>query len=900
MIRLLRAFLAGLLLCGATAALACTSGACVSAGPRLASVDSTRGALLNALLGRLTNSTVNVTVGDWQNVAAGSISVAKMIDALQTSLNVSTPSSALSTDTTLATIIHAAASAANADGNITLYNSLVAIANGLTVSTPIHLGQLLDTNGLTGTTRINALEIVSGLVQVYNGQNVLTTPTAISVTGAQLGLAGVLTNLTLSAQVIEPPVYVCGPKDAAFHTATVRIKLGIDLVSITLDSSTLSALALIGSASVKVARLDLYIEVAHADGVLGTIDAITNAMTVTAKPGVVSLYLGTMADNVFFNRSRAIVPATDLGWGTIGSVTINGDGVSLRAKASITGASPTGSLLSFAPPYPQTRTAKTSLNFVANLLTSLMGNLTISITPSLGGVIDALIMGVLELLVRLQLPAILSNVLTLIGDPLLELLGVRLGEVDVTVHGAHKLCAVAGCVYNDANHSSQQDTGESGTATTLYAKLVDTTRPAGPAYAVVPVDPATGTFTFTDVALANYTVVINGANNTTAIVPAAPAGWLATETPTLSRAVTVAGDTSGQRFGLYRGSRVSGTVFNDNGAGGANANNGVQDGAEAAIVGVPVRALDAGTSAIIDAAVTGNAGAYTLWLPYTATAVKVTQPASPNWLSVGGSAGTTGGAYAVATDTTTFTASSGTSATGVNFADVPVSRLDTDGQQSVAPGGVVFYPHTFTAGTAGVLSFAAMPAVATPGWSASFFTDTNCNGKLDAGEPAMLAPVPVVADQRVCVVVKVFAPLTAAYNQQQGLAITGHLALSNSTLAVDHGRTDLTIVAQPSDTGLRLSKSVDRATASTGDTLVYTITYLNQGSTPLASLKIHDAAPAYTVLAAAGCGASPSPSLVCTVTTKPLAGAAGPVAWTFAGTLPSGASGTVTFSVVVN
>ena len=32
-------------------AAACTAGGCVAAGPRLASVDSTRGALLNALLG---------------------------------------------------------------------------------------------------------------------------------------------------------------------------------------------------------------------------------------------------------------------------------------------------------------------------------------------------------------------------------------------------------------------------------------------------------------------------------------------------------------------------------------------------------------------------------------------------------------------------------------------------------------------------------------------------------------------------------------------------------------------------------------------------------------------------------------------------------------------------------
>ena len=45
-------------------AFACTTGGCVATGPRLASVDSTRGALLNALLGRLTNSTLTVSALD--------------------------------------------------------------------------------------------------------------------------------------------------------------------------------------------------------------------------------------------------------------------------------------------------------------------------------------------------------------------------------------------------------------------------------------------------------------------------------------------------------------------------------------------------------------------------------------------------------------------------------------------------------------------------------------------------------------------------------------------------------------------------------------------------------------------------------------------------------------------
>ena len=73
-------FLALALLSGAPA-FACTTGACVAAGPRIASVDSTRGVLINALLGRLTNSTLSVSALDWNSVATGSVSLAKFVGA---------------------------------------------------------------------------------------------------------------------------------------------------------------------------------------------------------------------------------------------------------------------------------------------------------------------------------------------------------------------------------------------------------------------------------------------------------------------------------------------------------------------------------------------------------------------------------------------------------------------------------------------------------------------------------------------------------------------------------------------------------------------------------------------------------------------------------------------------
>ena len=899
-LRLLCAVLALMAVLAASPAIACTTGGCVAAGPRLASVDSTRGALINALLGRLTNSTLTVSALDWNSVATGSVSLAKTLGALQADLGVSTPVTALNTNTTLAKIVGAAATAATQDGKTTLGASLGQVAAALTpLSGQIRLGDLLATDGGLGNTTINAMQLVTGAVQLYNSKNVLTTPTTVNIAGGDLGLLGLkLTNLSLAAQVVEPPVYVCGPTGTGFHTATIRIKLGIDLVSVNLNTGLLAAIPLVNTVSLSVTRLDLYLEVARADGAIGAVDAIANVFGVQAKPGLADIYLGIIPDNVFFNRGRAL-QVSDVTPGTIASLTINGGGVAVKAKAVAKGQTPGASNLQFTGPYPQTLTAYTQTGFVSGLLTSLVNNLTLSVTPSLLG-LEVIVLDTLKTVFQLQLVPTLLDLVSSLVDPLLETLGVRLGEVDVTAGGTMNICTLAGCVYADANHSATQDSGETGTGQTLYAKLVDPAKPAGPALAVATVDTSTGNFNFTGVQAANWTLVVNGDATAAVVTPSVPAGWVATHAPALTRPVSMTGDTTGLRFGLYNGSKVSGTVFNDNGTGGGTANNGVKDGGEVPVVGGTVKALDGGNAALLDSTATGDAGTYTLWVPATSTSVKITQAAVATWISTGGSPGTSGGGYVLATDTTTFShAASGQTITGVNFADVPTSRLETEGQQSAAPGAVVFFPHSFTAGTAGELTLSSSPSPATPGWGQTIFRDINCDGKLDAGEIQVTASITVSADQRVCLLVKVAVPATASLGQKQTLDVGASLALSGHTLVLDHRRTDITLVGPPSDTGLRLVKTVDRGAAKTGDTLVYTITYVNQGAKPLTGLKVHDMTPAYTVMGNATCGTNPV-ALTCTVAIKPAAGATGAVQWTFTGELASGASGSVSFSVVVD
>jgi len=888
--------LAAVLLSCATAHAACSGLGCVSAGPRLASVDSTRGALLNALLGSLTNSTLNVSVADWNTLATGDVSLLRTVGALQAQVNASTPASTLASNVTVLDLLTAATTGATAEGKTQLaaaLNSLRLPLSGL--STPIQLGQLLQSNGVLGTTRVNALELVTGVLQLYNGRNLVSTPSAITLSGSSLGLGSLLGGVTLQAQVIEPPVIVCGAVGSTFHSAALRVKLGVDLVSVNLDISALTAL-LGGGVSASIGHLDVYVEVARTDGVITAINTISNAVTVQATPGVAALYLGSIDDALFFNRNHPISVASDLDWGVIGALKVGALSIDIRAKAAAVGSASGSSSVTLTPGSPSA-TVYANAGFATSLVGSLVGNLQLDLGPGLLSGVTNVVLNLLKPVVQGALTNTVGNLVSGLVNPLLNLLGIRLGETDINTQGTVLACAVTGTVYEDANHNASLDGGEAGTGLTLYAKLVPATQPAGPAIAVVAVTPSSGAFSFPSVAAAGYAVVVNANASATDVSPAVPAGWLGTEAPTLSRSFTLgAADVPGQRFGLFHGSRLTGLVFKDNGAGSGLPNNGVRDGAEATLAGVALVVTD-GSATVLDRATTADSGSYTLWVPSTATGVVKIAHASVDaaWVTVSGAPGSTGGSFAVADGSISATLTAGNSYTGVNFGDVPANSLQPDGQQSVLAGAFAAYPHTFVAGSGGTVTISA--STPPPNWTVTVYRDADCNGRIDATDDVMPAAVALAADQKLCLIVKVGAPAGAADGAKQALTLTAHFVYANSALSRDQQRNDVTTVGTATAAGLQLVKAVDRAAAKSGDLITYTITFANLSSDVLAALKIADATPAYTVFESASCGTMPSAQLTCSVTAQPAQGASGRVEWSFGGTLGSGLTGQVVLVV---
>jgi uncharacterized repeat protein (TIGR01451 family) len=472
--------------------------------------------------------------------------------------------------------------------------------------------------------------------------------------------------------------------------------------------------------------------------------------------------------------------------------------------------------------------------------------------------------------------------------------------------------SVTGTVYADVNHNGSLDAGEAGTGQTLFVKLAQRSGAicTSPATTSAAADLATGAYTFTAVPSGDYCLILSNNVTLSDTTPTYPSGWLITETATGVRSITVGSVAlAAQNFGMYNGGKLSGRVFGDTGVGAGIPNNGVQDGGESGLSNVTVRVTDNGGGTVYDSAVTAGNGNYTLWIPAAAgiNALKVVETNPGSYVSTGGNAGTTGGSYDRASDTVTFTNTVGTIYTGVNFADVPGNTFVSNNSRSVVPGGVVFYPHIFTAGTGGIVTFTtstiASPAIA--GWSEVLYLDSNCNGSIDLGEPQITASLTASAGQQICILVKEFAPANAPINATNNVTVTARFDYSNSSpaLATTLTLTDLTTVLQ---SGLTLLKYVDKASAKPGDTLIYTINYINSGFSDLNNVVISDNVPTYTNSPSPCCvgptaclgtaATSYPPSIIgCTIITT-----SSSVTWTMNGTLNPGSSGQVKFSVKID
>ncbi|MCY7371643.1 MAG: DUF11 domain-containing protein [Polaromonas sp.] len=475
--------------------------------------------------------------------------------------------------------------------------------------------------------------------------------------------------------------------------------------------------------------------------------------------------------------------------------------------------------------------------------------------------------------------------------------------------------AIRGSVYFDANHNANFEISEPGVGGTRFVKLSARSGAtcSGPATASASVNVSTGAYSLPAVAQGDYCLILDDNATLPDITPALPAGTVGTENGTgiIQFSVTPMVPPP-QDFGFFAGSRLTGEVFADTGVGSTAANNGLRAGTEPGLAGVTLRAsigLD-----LIDSTVTEANGSYVLWIPATATGTLVVAPAGPaGYLAIGGSPGTTGGTYT--RPNVTYTPAAGQNYSGANFGLVPPNSLAPNGVQYAQSGNPVFYDHVFTPGSAGSVTF-SLANVATPtglAWSQVLYQDSNCDGTLDATEPQITAAITVTARQRLCLIVKQFVPAGALLGAQNTVTLTAAFVYTGASPALNASATvtDVTTIGQAA--ALVLNKLVSNVTqggagarsvnAAPGDTLLYSLNAVNNGTQSINALVVNDATPAFTTYVSAACPTPPPlPSNItaCSVTVQPAVGGQGALQWTFTGSLAPSAQLTVTYRVQVN
>nr|MZG81670.1 DUF11 domain-containing protein [Photobacterium lucens] len=267
-------------------------------------------------------------------------------------------------------------------------------------------------------------------------------------------------------------------------------------------------------------------------------------------------------------------------------------------------------------------------------------------------------------------------------------------------------------------------------------------------------------------------------------------------------------------------------------------------------------------------------------------------------------------------------ASAGDEIFGLDFGKVREPRMEPDNFSEATPGSVVFFPHKFTAATAGNVNFNVINPSTSPtntAWSTVLYHDVDCDGTLNGVEAQVVNPVAVSGNSTICLLSKVTVPANATLNAHYHYDIEANMVFADTT-GTGHGITRLvldkdTVRAIFSGSGeLRLEKTVRNVTQNgpvttsnqgrPGDVVEYVVTFTNMGVGDLTDVKIFDSTPDFTELSqTVQCSDGTVPaSLTCNAVTSDgtnSSGYQGNITWEMTGSLAAGESGTVVYRVSI-
>lgn len=389
-----------------------------SAGSFTASLNSEDSVLLNALLGNMLGAPLNLNVISYQGIAQTNITLQ---DLLQVSANAGNYQDLLNSSIQVAELLQLFVDAATASGtaDVQAIVAMQSIANVAVRDLSLRLGDVLavttpDTNA-AATVGLNVLSLITTSVLVANGDHAVTLPLDINLAS--------ITNINALVTVVEPPQMALGPPANAtgtictsLRTAQIQVQVPV-VVDIPL-----------------LARIDLSLNVEVAQGsadllAVNSGDSATNVQ-ISAQPGIASITLTNSAGSGPARASTLAVPPLIPGGIPLADIALD---LPLQPPASET--------LDFNVDHPVTddlpQEASVDSPLGGSLQNALSQSGTLDVTPLPSILPPTVVNDLVSDVVSTVVSPLLGEIGRVLLDPLLGLLGIKLGGMDVTLEGVH-------------------------------------------------------------------------------------------------------------------------------------------------------------------------------------------------------------------------------------------------------------------------------------------------------------------------------------------------------------------------------------------------------------------------------------------------------------------------------
>lgn len=394
-----------------------------SIGSRLASV---QGGLANALLGALLGGQINLSAMDYRALLDANITLASFLSALATEVDVTAGSydQVLAANATVGDVLAAVVRVADAGGQGQAAQAAARLLSQIDAGVTVPLAALVDLGPLARAevgqppsglaADVNVMSLISALASLANGDSQV----ALNLTTAVPGLLSLKADLAIGEPAQHATWVTVGQEGATVRTAQTRLRLLAEVGG----SGLLSGVRV---------KLPIYIELAQAEARLSALTCAGgqggSEAVIEARPAVVRAWIGEVAPGGLSSFGSSVpVSTANIVQAPLLAVTgaayaemANGGSQELR----FTGSDVAGHVV---------KTAKVR-DYLSSLTSSLLQSLDLRVEILGLGIGLGSVSSIKALVVSLLQPvtALLDSLLA----PLLELLGVSLGEVDVQVHG---------------------------------------------------------------------------------------------------------------------------------------------------------------------------------------------------------------------------------------------------------------------------------------------------------------------------------------------------------------------------------------------------------------------------------------------------------------------------------